>query len=182
MTRTRALVRQWTLLRVLSQNVDGLSIDDMARQTAVNARTIRRDLKLFVEAGIPLRETVCRRNKKIWRIDRRHTAVLPHHAKDDCLAFSVALELLEPLQGTRFYEALLVCGERIAAETSAAARRQIEEQVEKRWAQWNKDVSLNISGRDIEELWAALVIANGNGQSIGDDAERDSPLKMSRAQ
>lgn len=154
MARTRALVRQWTLLRVLSQHVDGLSIDDMARQTAVNTRTIRRDLKLFVEAGIPLRETVSVRNKKTWRIDQHGAKVLANHSTDECLALLVAELVFQPLNGTGFFNSLSRCRERVTSTMSASARKRIEERAKLLRAEWSNERSFSPSA--IESLWDML--------------------------
>lgn len=162
MPRTRALVRQWTLLRVLSQHVEGLSIDDMARQTAVNSRTIRRDLKLFVEAGIPLRETVSVRNKKTWRIDQHGTKVLANHSTDECLALLVAELVFEPLSGTRFFSSLSRCRERVIATMSPLVRKRIEERAKKLRVEWTSERSLTPG--EIESLWDILT-AGGSAVS-----------------
>jgi predicted DNA-binding transcriptional regulator YafY len=154
MPRTRALVRQWTLLRVLSQHVDGLSIEDMARQTAVNARTIRRDLKLFVEAGIPLRETVSVRNKKTWRIDQHGTKVLANHSTDECLALLVAELVFQPLNGTHFYHSLSRCRERVTATMSPTVRKKIDERAKALGVEWTSDRPLALGA--IESLWDIL--------------------------
>ena len=154
MPRTRALVRQWTLLRVLSQHAEGLCIDDMARQTAVNTRTIRRDLKLFVEAGIPLRETVSARNKKTWRIDQHVTKVLANHSTDECLALLVAELVFQPLKGTRFFNSFSRCRERVTATMSASVRKRIDERAKMLLAEWTSDKSFSPSA--IESLWDSL--------------------------
>jgi predicted DNA-binding transcriptional regulator YafY len=129
MTRTKALVRQWALLRVLSQHANGLSIEEMARQTAVNPRTIRRDLRLFIEAGIPLRETIGHRNKKTWRVDSHAVRVLSHDCCEEFLALSVLLRLIQPIAGSALCKSLTLCCDRLATTLKPAQRRAISDAV-----------------------------------------------------
>ncbi len=126
MPRTAALDRQWNLLRVLSQHLDGLSIDEMAARTGVNARTIRRDLSLFLDAGIPLRETVGRRNKKTWRVDSAKTPFLERYTPDEYLALLLTERVLEPLRQTDYFNALSRGLSRAAQNLDKSARIRIE--------------------------------------------------------
>ncbi len=172
MVRTRAVVRQWTLLRVLSQHAEGLSIEDMARHTAVNPRTIRRDLRLFGEAGIPLRETVCARNKKIWRIDRNGVKALANHSNDECLALLVAEVLLRPLRGTRFFAAFARCRDRVLANMNHSLRTHVENQVKAHALEHTNRAFTRRSAEDLEDLWDTL-LANGSVMLAWSDTSLD---------
>ncbi len=125
MTKPRAVVRQWTLLRILTQQKNGLSIAEMAKQMAVNERTIRRDINLFVQAGVPLRETVGRRGKKSWRVDDRNSLAMPAYSIDEAFACCVAEHLLSPLRGTMIYSAAKRCREKISASLSSPERAEL---------------------------------------------------------
>ncbi len=111
---------------MLSQHLDGLSIDEMAARTGVNARTIRRDLSLFLDAGIPLRETVGRRNKKTWRVDSGRTPFLDSYTPDEYLALLLTERVLEPLGQTDYFNALSRCRNRAAHNLDKSARIRIE--------------------------------------------------------
>lgn len=126
MTRTKALVRQWTLLRVLSQHPAGLSIEDMARQSNVNVRTIRRDLRFFAEAGIPLRESIGHRQKKAWRIDQRGSKGILTRSRDEVLALAVAIEILRPLAQTQFHKALVKFAGHYQAELTDPLQNDVQ--------------------------------------------------------
>jgi len=126
----------------------------MARQTAVNSRTIRRDLKLFVDAGIPLRETVSARNKKTWRIDQHGAKVLANHSIDECLALLVAELLLKSLAGTRFFNSLSRCRERVTATMGASLKKRIEDRAKKLGAEWTSEALLTPS--TLENLWDVI--------------------------
>ncbi|MGE0705052.1 MAG: helix-turn-helix transcriptional regulator [Vicinamibacterales bacterium] len=55
MPRNAEVIRQWTILReVEAARGAGVTIDDLATQTGVSTRTIRRDLQALEEAGFPL--------------------------------------------------------------------------------------------------------------------------------
>jgi predicted DNA-binding transcriptional regulator YafY len=155
MTKTRALVRQWTLLRVLSQHAGGLSICEMAHHTSVNERTIRRDLKLFVEAGIPLRERVVRQNKKIWRIDYRGVMVTASFSAEDALALAVAEHYLAALKGTNFYGAMTRCRENVVANLSVSQQRRFAEKAD-RLQETSVDAFKSICAQKINALWSVL--------------------------
>ena len=107
---------------MLSQHAEGLTLSEIARQMSVHERTIRRDLRLFVAAGIPLRETVCRGNKKIWRIDQRGTLLSTNGTGDEVLALKVVENLLSTLGGSALQAAIRDCRERISASLSPGER------------------------------------------------------------
>jgi predicted DNA-binding transcriptional regulator YafY len=56
--------RQWILLRTLGTRRLGISVRDMARETGVAEKTIRRDLQLFQKLGFPLMEINGERGRK----------------------------------------------------------------------------------------------------------------------
>jgi len=64
MPRNRRLIRDLTLLRMLERSRIGLTLDEMASETGVTTRTIRRDLEALEEAGVPL----VRADGRRWRI------------------------------------------------------------------------------------------------------------------
>ena len=156
MTKPRALVRQWTLLRVLSQHAGGLSICEMAHHTSVNERTIRRDLKLFVEAGIPLRERVVRQNKKIWRIDYQGAMVTATFSAEDALALAVAEHYLAALKGTKFYGAMTHCRENVVANLSVSQRKRLAEQAHRLQLETSVNVCAPVRADVIAALWDVL--------------------------
>ena len=62
------MVRQWQLLEWLSSEPEGVTIAEAAEATAVDQKTIRRDLILLRKIGFDLEETVEERGRKRWRI------------------------------------------------------------------------------------------------------------------
>ena len=97
MARASPLVRQWALLRTLCGRHQGVTVREMAEETGVNEKTIRRDLEAFEQAGFPLEETVCARGLKKWRIDPKKNHPGLSFAFDEAIALYLARRLLEPL-------------------------------------------------------------------------------------
>jgi predicted DNA-binding transcriptional regulator YafY len=128
----------------------------MARHTSVNERTIRRDLKLFVEAGIPLRERVVRQNKKIWRIDYRGAMVAAPFSAEDALALAVAEHCLDSLKQTQFYGAIVRCRENVVANLSVSQRKRLSEKAERLQLEAPSDARAMICDHAITSLWSAL--------------------------
>jgi predicted DNA-binding transcriptional regulator YafY len=48
------LVRQWTLLKLLGGARIGVTLTEMADESRVNPKTIRRDLQAFAEVGLAI--------------------------------------------------------------------------------------------------------------------------------
>jgi predicted DNA-binding transcriptional regulator YafY len=150
---------------VLSQHAAGLSIAEMARHTSVNDRTIRRDLKLFVDAGIPLRETIGARSKKVWRIEQRGTMVTVSNSGDEALALIVAEKLFEPLKGTQFYLAIKRCRDQFTAALSTANRARLEQQSKNLHIDLQHSADMLANSAMIDEMWQALAACEPVGIS-----------------
>lgn len=67
--RNRSLIRVLTELRALEASRVGLSLEELARQTAVSDRTVRRDLEALQAAGVPLIDVAADLGlKRRWRV------------------------------------------------------------------------------------------------------------------
>ena len=62
-------VRQWVLLRMLCARRYGMTVKEMAEESGVSEKTIRRDLATFQQAGFPLQEVVEDFGRKKWSMD-----------------------------------------------------------------------------------------------------------------
>jgi predicted DNA-binding transcriptional regulator YafY len=67
--RNAEVIRQWSILRDLEAS-RRVTIDDLAEQTGVSTRTIRRDLEALQAAGFPLFDEV-HDGKKYWTLEQR---------------------------------------------------------------------------------------------------------------
>ena len=100
-----SIERQWILLHMLSARRFGISVRDMAHETRVAEKTIRRDLKLFQRHCFPLRETNGERGRKTWRLPHADNVPPLAFALDEAIVFYLARPFLEPLAGTQLWEA-----------------------------------------------------------------------------
>src|SRR5688572_31005344 len=69
MPRNAEVIRQWTILKAMEASRRA-TIDDLARQTGVTTRTIRRDLDALQEAGFPLFDEL-HDGKKFWTLEQK---------------------------------------------------------------------------------------------------------------
>lgn len=105
MARESALVRQWTLLRVLSDRHEGAAVRDLAAEMRVSQRTVHRDLETFQAVGFPLEEIVEEFGRKRWCLDPAKTQVSLGFTFDEAIALYLGRRFLDPLAGTVFWEA-----------------------------------------------------------------------------
>ena len=105
MARVSPLVRQWTLLRVLSDRREGAAVRELAAEMQVSQRTVHRDLKMFQAVGFPLEEIVEGFGRKRWRLDPAKTQPGLGFAFDEAVALYLGRRFLDPLAGTVFWDA-----------------------------------------------------------------------------
>ncbi len=115
------LIRQWCLLRMLSARRNGLTVCEMADESGVDRKTIRRDLDAFREAGLPLEELVGEHGRKSWRITVSWGQPPLAFAFDEALALYLGRRFLEPLAGTLFWDAAQRAYRKLRASLGAPA-------------------------------------------------------------
>jgi proteasome accessory factor B len=89
---------------MLSARRLGVTVRDMAVETGVGEKTIRRDLVLFQNLGFPLEEEVGEFGRKTWKMDGSRQLPLGC-TFDEAVALHMSRQFLEPLAGTYFWEA-----------------------------------------------------------------------------
>ena len=99
------LVRQWTLLRLLCARRHGATLREMAEETGVGQKTIRRDLTAFSSAGFPLVSETGEYGRKTWRVADAWGQPPLTFRFDEALALYLGRRFLQPLAGTFFWEA-----------------------------------------------------------------------------
>lgn len=104
MAKDSALVRQWTLLKTLSNRRWGVTVQEMAREFDVNEKTIRRDLETFIGVGLPIEEEVVDHGQKRWKISSGKQPDMSFRF-DEALALYMGRRFLEPLAGTFLWDA-----------------------------------------------------------------------------
>jgi len=105
MDQQSPLLRQWILLRSLSARRYGATVREMAAETGVNDKTIRRDLQVFRDVGFPLEETLGDFGRKTWHLPSQWNQPAMSFTFDEAVALYLGRRFLEPLAGTYFWEA-----------------------------------------------------------------------------
>lgn len=126
MTDTKEIVRQWTLLRILSARRHGASYDELVQETGVVRRTIYRDLTMLAGIGFPIKEYVGERRIKRWRIDDELGLTQLNFTLEEAAALYLGRQFLEPLAGTLFHAGARSAFQKIRATLGDAALRHLE--------------------------------------------------------
>jgi len=121
------MIRQWRLLRMLSARRYGLTIREMAQETGVGEKTIRRDLNLFRRVGFLLVETVGERGRKTWRPAGDWSAPALSLAWDEAAALYLGHRFLEPMAGTPFWWAAQSGWRKIRASLGETALEYLDQ-------------------------------------------------------
>jgi predicted DNA-binding transcriptional regulator YafY len=126
MPRNAEVIRQWTILKALEASRRA-TIDDLARQTGVTTRTIRRDLDALQEAGFPLFDEV-HDGKKYWTLEQKAFRRLDETgftlAELSALYFSRTL--VECLSGTPFERDVRSAFEKLSAALTPGMRQFLD--------------------------------------------------------
>jgi proteasome accessory factor B len=69
LARNAEVIRQWQILREIESRRTGVTIHELARQTGVSTRTIRRDLQALQEAGFSVFDEGEENETKRWRLE-----------------------------------------------------------------------------------------------------------------
>lgn len=113
MSRNEQLVRQHKLLQLLERTRIGLTIEELREETAqelalksLHLRTVKRDMEALVAAGFDIEGQYLKRGK-VWRLGRQSRSAHPIQASaTELIALSIGRDLLYPLAGTPFWQAL----------------------------------------------------------------------------
>jgi predicted DNA-binding transcriptional regulator YafY len=126
MPRNAEVIRQWTILKALEASRRA-TIDDLAKQTGVTTRTIRRDLDALQEAGFPLFDEL-HDGKKFWTLEQKAFRRLDDTgftlAELSALYFSRTL--VECLSGTPFERDVRSAFEKLSAALTPGMREFLD--------------------------------------------------------
>ncbi len=126
MAETPGLLRQWKILQILSSRRLGVTVQELADDTGVNLRTIRRDLKLFQQLGLPLEEQAGPNGRKNWRIAEEGRLPALQLTIEEAAALYVGQRLMEPLAGTVFWKAARDAFDKIRSRLGSASLLHLE--------------------------------------------------------
>ena len=127
MSRQAALVRQWTILRILSARHYGATVRELAAELNVSIKTIRRDLETFALAGFPIEETVVEYGRKRWKLRGDASSQGVFLAYDEAIALHLGRSFMEPLAGTMFWEAAQSAFQKIRTLFKPDALRYVQQ-------------------------------------------------------
>ncbi len=98
------LRRALRIILLLSQQKRGLSVYEIAEREELNVKTIRRDIELLRQEGLPIEGTVVERGRKLWRISANMDRIsFDYH---ELLSLFLGRRLLEPFAGTPLFEGI----------------------------------------------------------------------------
>jgi predicted DNA-binding transcriptional regulator YafY len=126
MPRNAEVIRQWTILKALEASRRA-TIDELAKQTGVTTRTIRRDLDALQEAGFPLFDEV-HDGKKYWTLEQKAFRRLDDTgftlAELSALYFSRTL--VECLAATPFQQDVAAAFDKLSAALTPGMRQFLD--------------------------------------------------------
>ena len=120
------LVRQWILLQSLCTRGSWLTVRELAEESGVSEKTIRRDLATFRSAGFPIDEDVGQFGRKSYRIDPRWSKPNIGFTFDEALALYLGRKFLRPLAGTMIWEAAQRAFKKIRATLGDSAIKYLD--------------------------------------------------------
>jgi len=113
MSRNEQLIRQHKLLQLLERTRIGRTLDelkaDMQKELglpSLHVRTVKRDLEALLTAGFDIEKQNLQRGK-VWRLGPKTKEAFHIEASpSELIALSIARDLLYPLAGTPFWQAI----------------------------------------------------------------------------
>ena len=98
--RNAEVIRQWKILRAVEAARAGITIHQLARDTDVTTRTIRRDLQALQEAGFAIFDEGEENETKRWKLDTQpFRAVQEGLSVSDVAALYLSRSIVEALSG-----------------------------------------------------------------------------------
>jgi proteasome accessory factor B len=120
------LIRQWNLLRTLAVRRYGVTVREMAQESGVAEKTIRRDLELFDTLGVPLEDIIGDHGRKAWRLAGNWSQPPLTFTFEEAASLYMGQRFLEPLAGTPFWSAAQSAWRKIRATLGDTALRYLD--------------------------------------------------------
>jgi predicted DNA-binding transcriptional regulator YafY len=102
MSDSKALIRQWRLLRMLADARTGYTVKELQHELNMSMETVRRDLRDLASAGFRVTETTGFRGVKRWRVEGFEDSFT--FTITDLLSIYMGRQFLETLAGTPFWD------------------------------------------------------------------------------
>src|SRR6478672_5137114 len=134
MPRNEQLIRQHKLLQLLERTRIGQTLeelrDDMAKELALKSlhlRTVKRDLEALLAAGFDVEKQHLGQRGKVWRLGQKtRQAYRIQASATELIALSLGRDLLYPLAGTPFWQAIESFWNKLQDELPASVWKHYE--------------------------------------------------------
>jgi len=126
MADTPAILRHWTLLKILSVRRLGASYQELEAETGAVRRTIQRDMVFLSGLGFPLTEILGENGLKRWKIEEGIGLTQLRFTLEEAAALYLGRQFLEPLAGTLFHSGARSAFYKIQSTLGEAALRHLE--------------------------------------------------------
>jgi predicted DNA-binding transcriptional regulator YafY len=120
---TGPLRRQWRLLQLLSSDT-ALTVEQLAEQTGVATKTIRRDLQELRDADVPIEEITAAHNRKTFRLGR--DTIPADFNFGELAALYLGRQFFERMAGTVLWKSAQSAFQRIEQRLSPGALGYVE--------------------------------------------------------
>ena len=125
-TGSPQLVRQWLLLKKLCASHSGKTVTELSSELEVTAKTIRRDITVFRDAGFPIEESTGPSGRKSYHIPNGSQRPDLSFTYDEALTLYLGRQYLEPLAGTFLWDAAQNAFRKIEATLGRAALKYLD--------------------------------------------------------
>lgn len=124
-SRSARLRRALRLIRELCRHRQGISILDLAHSEELSEKTIRRDIAMLQEEGIPIEETLGDRGRRLLRIAAPLSELSFEY--DELLSLYLGRRLLEPFAGTPLFEGIHSLFQKLERRLFRESRSMLQE-------------------------------------------------------
>jgi len=103
MSHKNPTTRQWKLVKVLKESLDGVTLKELADRFEVNERTIRRDLSALSKE-FPIQESIEAHGRKLWSLDETPFVATSFNF-EEATALYLGYRFLAPMANSFLWEA-----------------------------------------------------------------------------
>lgn len=150
------LLRQWTLLRLLSARRQGVTLRQMSQETDVSQKTIIRDLNLLRRVGFPIEETVSDHGRKHWKLADANGLPALGFTLEEAAALYLGRQFLEELAGTLFWSGAQSAFQKIRSVLGEPALRHLNKLAQSVYLQTHAFTDYTTRAELIDRLMVAI--------------------------
>ena len=126
MSDSQQLLRQWTLLRLLSARRQGATLRELADETGVSQKTVGRDLALLRRLAFPVEEVVGEHGRKRWTMPENAAVPRLGFTFEEAASLYLGRQFLDRLAGTEFWRGARSAFRKIHAAFGEAAIKHLQ--------------------------------------------------------